>query len=57
MKNTGSYAWMKHKDAVVSSIKVNIDGYDYPLTKVLNMAHSPDKQTRNESLFCRTRSL
>ena len=51
MKNTGSYAWMKHKDAVVSSIKVNIDGYDYPLTKVLNMAHSPDKQTRMKAYF------
>lgn len=51
MKNTGSYAWMKHKDAVVSSIKVNIDGYDYPLTKVLNMAHSSDKQTRMKAYF------
>ena len=51
MKNTGSYAWMKHKDAVVSSIKVTIDGYEYPLTEVLNMAHSPDKQTRMKAYF------
>lgn len=51
MKNTGSYAWMKHKDAVVSSIKVTIDGHEYPLTEVLNMAHSPDKQTRMKAYF------
>lgn len=51
MKNTGSYAWMKHKDAVVSSIKVTIDGHEYPLTEVLNMAHSLDKQTRMKAYF------
>lgn len=46
MKNTGSYAWLKHKNTVVSSIKVTIDDKQYPLTEVLNMAYSPYKQTR-----------
>lgn len=46
MKNTGSYAWLKHKNAVVSTIKITIDNKQYPLTEVLNMAYSPYKQTR-----------
>lgn len=46
MKNTGSYAWLKHKNTVISSIKVTIDNKQYPLTEVLNMAYSPYKQTR-----------
>lgn len=46
MKNTGSYAWLKHKNAIISSIKVTIDNKQYPLTEVLNMAYSPYKQTR-----------
>lgn len=51
MKNTGSYAWMKHKDAVISSIKVKIDNQEYSLTEVLNMAYSHNKQTRMKAYF------
>lgn len=51
MKNTGSYAWLKHKNAVISSIKVTIDNQQYPLTEVLNMAYSHNKQTRMKAYF------
>ena len=43
MQNTGSNAFSKLKDQLISSIEVNIDNQKYPLTEVLNMAYSKDK--------------
>lgn len=51
MKNTGSYAWAKYKDQLVSSIKITIDGKEMPLTEALNQAYSPDKETRKKAYF------
>ncbi len=49
MKTTGSSSWLKYKDQLISSLKVNLDGNDYPLTEVLNMAYSKDKQVRKKA--------
>ncbi|WRK55865.1 hypothetical protein SD457_11090 [Coprobacillaceae bacterium CR2/5/TPMF4] len=48
MQNTGSSAFEKLKDQVVSSIKVTIDNKTYPLTEVLNMAYDKDKEVRKK---------
>ena len=49
MQNTGSNAFSKLKDQLISSIEVNIDDQKYPLTEVLNMAYSKDKETRKKA--------
>ena len=49
MQNTGSNAFNKLKDQLISSIKVTIDEKLYPLTEVLNMAYSKDKETRKKA--------
>ena len=46
MKNTGSNAWLKLKDQLIANHKVSIDGQEYPLTMVLNMAYDSDKEVR-----------
>lgn len=49
MKTTGSSAWLKYKDQLISSMKVSMDGKDYPLTEVLNMAYSKGKEIRKKA--------
>lgn len=50
MKNTGSNAWVKLKDALISNLMVEVekDGSveNYPLTVVLNMAYDEDEEIR-----------
>lgn len=52
MKNTGSNAWSKLKDNLISNLKVDIeqDGEmkQLPLTVVLNMAYDKDKDVRKK---------
>lgn len=49
MKTTGSSAWLKYKDQLISSMKVTMDNKEYPLTEVLNMAYSKDKNVRKKA--------
>lgn len=49
MKNTGSNAFIKLKDQVVSSINITIDNVTYPLTEVLNMAQHKDRDIRKKA--------
>ncbi len=49
MKTTGSSSWLKYKDQLISSMTVNIDNKEYPLTEVLNMAYSKDKNVRKKA--------
>lgn len=53
MKNTGSNAWSKLKDNLISNLKVDIeqDGEmrELPLTVVLNMAYDKDKDIRRKA--------
>lgn len=49
MKTTGSSAWLKYKDQLISSMVVTIDNQDHPLTEVLNMAYSKDKDVRKKA--------
>lgn len=49
MKTTGSSAWLKYKDQLISSMKVTMDHKEYPLTEVLNMAYSKDKAIRKKA--------
>lgn len=53
MKNTGSNAWSKLKDNLISNLLVDIeqDGEikQIPLTVVLNMAHDKDKDVRKKA--------
>ncbi|MBS5115706.1 MAG: M3 family oligoendopeptidase [Erysipelotrichaceae bacterium] len=49
MKNTGSNAWLKLKDQLIANHKVSIDGQEYPLTMVLNMAYDSDKEVRKKA--------
>ena len=49
MQNTGSNAFSKLKDQLISSIEVTIDNKTYPLTEVLNMAYSKDKEIRKKA--------
>ena len=46
MKTTGSSAWLQYKNQLISSLTVSIDNNEYPLTEVLNMAYSKEKETR-----------
>ena len=49
MKTAGSSSWAKYKDQLVSSMTVDIDNKTYPLTEVLNMAYSKDKEVRKKA--------
>ena len=53
MQNTGSNAWGKLKDNLISTLKVEIneDGKikEYPLTVVLNMAYDKDEKVRKRA--------
>ena len=49
MKTTGSSAWLKYKDQLIAFMKVSMDGKEYPLTEVLNMAYSKDKEVRKKA--------
>ena len=53
MKNTGSNAWIKLKDNLISTLKVEIeeDGEikELPLTIVLNMAYDKDAKVRKKA--------
>lgn len=49
MKNTGSTAWSKLKDNLVSSLMVEIDGREEPLTVVLNMAYDKNEDVRKKA--------
>lgn len=53
MKNTGSKAWSKLKDNLISNLKVTVDINgelkEYPLTVVLNMAYDKDPNIRKRS--------
>lgn len=49
MKTTGSSSWLKYKDQLISSLEVIMDGKVYPLTEVLNMAYSKDKEIRKKA--------
>lgn len=49
MKNTGSNAWAKLKDNLVSNLMVDINGKEEPLTVVLNMAYDKDEKVRKSA--------
>lgn len=53
MKNTGSNAWSKLKDNLISSLMVEIKANDevkeYPLTVVLNMAEDKSEEVRKRA--------
>ena len=53
MKNTGSNAWVKLKDNLISTLKVDIEEdneiKEVPLTMVLNMAYDKDSNTRRKA--------
>lgn len=49
MKTTGSSAWLKYKDQMISSMSITMDNQIYPLTEVLNMAYSKDKDIRKKA--------
>ncbi|MEG0844197.1 MAG: M3 family oligoendopeptidase [Romboutsia sp.] len=60
MKNTGSNAWSKLKDNLISTLKVDIeiDGENkqLPLTVVLNMANDKDKEIRKKAYLAEIKS-
>lgn len=49
MKTTGSSAWLKYKDQLISSLMITMDDKTYPLTEILNMAYSKDKEIRKKA--------
>ncbi|OOM70572.1 M3 family oligoendopeptidase [Clostridium sp. BL-8] len=53
MKNTGSNAWLKLKDNLISNLQVEIEENgefkEVPLTMVLNMAYDKDKEVRKKA--------
>jgi len=53
MKNTGSNAWVKLKDNLISNLKVDIEENEnineIPLTVVLNMAYDKDEKVRKRA--------
>ena len=60
MQNTGSNAWLKLKNNLISNHKVTIedDGEvkELPLTVVLNMAYDKDKDVRNKAYLAEIES-
>lgn len=55
MKNNGSTAWSKYKDLLISNhkVEIEIDGElkKIPLTVVLNMAYSSNKEERRKAYY------
>ncbi|EKQ50952.1 MULTISPECIES: M3 family oligoendopeptidase [unclassified Clostridium] len=53
MKNTGSNAWLKLKDTLISNLKVDFEENgeikEIPLTVILNMAYDKDKNIRKKA--------
>lgn len=49
MQVTGSSAWLKYKDLLVSTLMVTMNDKEYPLTEVLNFAYSKDPNVRKEA--------
>jgi pepF/M3 family oligoendopeptidase len=53
MKNTGSNAWVKLKDNLISTLKVELEEEgetkEIPLTVVLNMAYDKDEKVRKKA--------
>ncbi|MBW6409592.1 M3 family oligoendopeptidase [Clostridium weizhouense] len=53
MKNTGSNAWLKLKDNLISTLKVDIDkdgeNKELPLTVVLNMVYDKEEKIRKKA--------
>lgn len=49
MQNTGSNAFSKLKDQLISSIEININNQNYSLTEVLNMAYDKDQKVRKNA--------
>lgn len=53
MKNTGSNAWLKLKDNLISTLKVDIEedgeNKELPLTVVLNMAYDKEEKIRKKA--------
>lgn len=56
MKNTGSTAFSKLHDQLISSIEITIDDTTYPLTDVLNMAYAKDKEIRKKAYLAEINS-
>lgn len=49
MKNTGSSAWSKLKDSLISTLMVEVDDKELPLTVVLNMAYDSNREVRKKA--------
>ncbi|MEG0295950.1 MAG: M3 family oligoendopeptidase [Clostridium sp.] len=49
MKNTGSNAWIKLKDNLISNMKVDFDGEQLPLTVILNKAQDESEEVRKKA--------
>ena len=49
MRNTGSNAWAKLKDQLISTHMVKLDDQELPLTMVLNMAYDENKEVRKKA--------
>jgi len=49
LKTVASSSWSNYKNQLISSLKVSLDNQEYPLTEVLNMAYSKDKETRKKA--------
>ncbi len=49
MATNGSVMWGKYKNQIISNMKVNFDGKDYPLTELLTFAYSEDEDVRKRS--------
>lgn len=60
MKNNGSTAWSKYKDLLISNhkVEIEIDGEvkKLPLTVVLNMAYSSNKEERRKAYYAEIES-
>lgn len=49
MKNTGSNAWIKLKDNLISNMKVDFDGEELPLTVILNKSQDESAEVRKKA--------
>ncbi len=49
MKTTGSSAWLQYKNQLISSLSVEFDGKDLPLTEVLNYAYDENQDVRKKA--------
>lgn len=57
MRNTGSLAWMKLWDVLSSTLTVPLNGENYPLPTVRNMAYNSDATVRKEAFEAELRAL